>query len=230
MLRPAMPGSNMKRKQAPVSDEELLVHGSNGQESSHDAGDSALRAKRAHIEADLAALDDAVPPSDNDAETEDLEARRASTHEKYNALKTYKGQYYSGMAVGGSHTWNYDPGVWHEVKQEPDLWKIDFNTKKRRARKAPTGSGAPYVKKTDANTYETILKGSKYKLCHKGAESNSWSVPTVKGQRDREIDLLEDAKRRVLELPPVLASEKVKVTNEEKGQQKLDDLLRKTKD
>ncbi|GJN68131.1 hypothetical protein PLICBS_002174 [Purpureocillium lilacinum] len=187
----------MKRKQAPVSDEELLVHGSNGQESSHDAGDSALRAKRAHIEADLAALDDAVPPSDNDAETEDLEARRASTHEKYNALKTYKGQYYSGMAVGGSHTWNYDPG---------------------------------YVKKTDANTYETILKGSKYKLCHKGAESNSWSVPTVKGQRDREIDLLEDAKRRVLELPPVLASEKVKVTNEEKGQQKLDDLLRKTKD
>ncbi|GJN78198.1 hypothetical protein PLIIFM63780_001691 [Purpureocillium lilacinum] len=175
----------MKRKQAPVSDEELLVHGSDGQESSHDAGDSALRAKRAHIEADLAALDDAVPPSDNDAETEDLEARRASTHEKYNALKTYKGQYYSGMA---------------------------------------------YVKKTDANTYETILKGSKYKLCHKGAESNSWSVPTVKGQRDREIDLLEDAKRRVLELPPVLASEKVKVTNEEKGQQKLDDLLRKTKD
>lgn len=138
-----MPGSNMKRKQAPVSDEELLVHGSDGQESSHDAGDSALRAKRAHIEADLAALDDAVPPSDNDAETEDLEARRASTHEKYNALKTYKGQYYSGMAVGGSHTWNYDPGVWHEVKQEPDLWKIDFNTKKRRARKAPTGSGAP---------------------------------------------------------------------------------------
>lgn len=55
-------------------------------------------------------------------------------------------------------------------------------------------------------------------------------MPTVKGQRDREIDLLEDAKRRVLELPPVLASEKVKVTNEEKGQQKLDDLLRKTKD
>lgn len=54
-------------------------------------------------------------------------------------------------------------------------------------------------------------------------------MPTVKGQRDREIDLLEDAKRRVLELPPVLASEKVKVTNEEKGQQKLDDLLRKTK-
>ncbi|KAK4084728.1 hypothetical protein Purlil1_10313 [Purpureocillium lilacinum] len=144
-----MPGSNIKRKQAPVSDKELLVHGSNGQESSHDTGDSTLRAKRAHIEANLAALNNTVPPSGNDAETEDLKARRASTHEKYNTLKTYKGQYYSSIAVG---------------------------------------------------------------------------------QRDREIDLLEDVKRRILELPLVLASEKVKVTNEEKGQQKLDDLLRKTKD
>jgi hypothetical protein len=26
----------------------------------------------------------------------------------FNALKTFKGQVYSGMAVGGSHTWNYD--------------------------------------------------------------------------------------------------------------------------
>ncbi|KAG8414381.1 hypothetical protein J3459_014768 [Metarhizium acridum] len=47
------------------------------------------------------------------------------------------------MAVGGSHTWNYDGGVWHEVKAEPDLWKINYETKKRRARKAPERSGAP---------------------------------------------------------------------------------------
>lgn len=47
------------------------------------------------------------------------------------------------MAIGGSHTWNYDQGVWKETKEEPDLWKIDYRTDKRRARKAPTGSGAP---------------------------------------------------------------------------------------
>lgn len=61
----------------------------------------------------------------------------------YNALKTFNGQYYSGMAIGGSHTWNYDGGVWHETKEEPDLWKIDYKTNKRRAKKAPANSGAP---------------------------------------------------------------------------------------
>ena len=61
----------------------------------------------------------------------------------YNALKSFNGQVYSGMAIGGSHTWNYDQGQWKETKVEPDLWKIDFETKKRRARNAPKGSGAP---------------------------------------------------------------------------------------
>lgn len=60
----------------------------------------------------------------------------------YNALKSFNGQVYSGMAVGGSHTWNYDQGVWKETKIEPDLWKIDFDTTKRRAKNAPEGSGA----------------------------------------------------------------------------------------
>lgn len=61
----------------------------------------------------------------------------------YNALKTHHGQLYSGMAIGGSHTWKYDPGVWKETKEEPDLWRIDYQTTKRRARNAPKGSGAP---------------------------------------------------------------------------------------
>jgi hypothetical protein len=151
----------------------------------------------------------------------------------YNALKSYKGQYYSGMAVGGSHTWNYDQGVWKETKEEPDLWRIDYRTNKRRARRAPQGSGAPvgteyhwlivghqHVKKVDANTYETVLEGSKYKLAYKSASSNMWSVPTVKKQREREVELLDDAKMRVQGLPPV--SEKVKVEKQEKGQKKLD--------
>ncbi|KAL4948147.1 hypothetical protein BDW69DRAFT_199107 [Aspergillus filifer] len=160
-------------------------------------------------------------------------AKRDGFNGGYNALKSYNGKYYSGMAVGGSHTWNYDQGVWKETKEEPDLWRIDYRTNKRRARNAPAGSGAPvgteyhwlivchqHVKKVDANTYETHLEGSKYKLAYKSANSNSWSVPTVRKQREREVELLEDAKSRVQGLPPV--SEKVKVEKQEKGQKKLD--------
>lgn len=55
-------------------------------------------------------------------------------------------------------------------------------------------------------------------------------MPTVKGQREREVDLLEDAKRRVQGLPPVLGTEKVKVDQkQEKGQQTLDALFTKGK-
>ncbi|TFK48233.1 hypothetical protein OE88DRAFT_1664701 [Heliocybe sulcata] len=175
----------------------------------------------------------------------------------YDALKSFNGQMYSGMSIGGSHTWNYDQGVWKETKEEPDLWRVEYETTKRRARKAPKGSGAPvgteyhwlivahqvwyvldtwdrtlkpgvqHVKKIDANTYETRLEGSKYKLAHKNARSKAWSVPSVKGQREREVFLLEDAKRRVEGLPPVLASEKVKVGKggDAKGQVTLESLF-----
>jgi hypothetical protein len=85
-----------------------------------------------------------------------------------------------------------------------------------------------HVKKIDANTYETSLTGSKYKLAHRSATTGSWSLPTVKAQREREIELLEDAKHRVQGLPPVLKSEKVKVEKHEKGQQKLDALFEKS--
>ncbi|KAI5297319.1 mitochondrial 54S ribosomal protein mrpl1 [Ascosphaera pollenicola] len=158
----------------------------------------------------------------------------------YNALKTFNGQVYSGMAIGGSHKWNYDQGVWTETKTEPDLWRVDFQTNKRRARNAPKNSGAPvgteyhwlivahqHVKKLDANTYSTHLEGSKYKLAHKSVASNSWSIPTVKKQRERELDLLEDAKRRIQGLPPVMTDEKVKSETLEKGQRKLDTLFGK---
>lgn len=40
----------------------------------------------------------------------------------------------------------------------------------------------------------------------------------MKGQRERELFLLDDAKRRVEGLPPVLSNEKVKVDKKEKGQ------------
>lgn len=86
------------------------------------------------------------------------------------------------------------------------------------------------MRKVDANTYETHLTGSKYKLAHKTATSSAWSIPTVRGQREREIELLEDAQRRVQGRPPVLAAEKVKVERKEKGQQRLDALFARAGD
>lgn len=65
---------------------------------------------------------------------------------------------------------------------------------------------------------KTHLHGSKYKLSHKNVSSNKWDIPTVKGQRERELFLLDDAKRRVEGLPPVHATEKIKVDKKEKGQ------------
>lgn len=87
-----------------------------------------------------------------------------------------------------------------------------------------------HVKKLDANTYETHLEGSKYKLAHKSATSKTWSVPTVKGQRESEVEILEDARRRVEGLPPVLAAQKVKGKEEEKGQQKVDALFSRARE
>lgn len=72
--------------------------------------------------------------------------------------------------------------------------------------------------------------GSKYKLAHKTASKNVWSIPTVKAQREREVELLDDAKRRVQGLPPVVKDEKVKVVKQERGQQKLDTLFAKVRD
>ncbi|KAJ5818042.1 hypothetical protein N7474_003633 [Penicillium riverlandense] len=187
---------------------------------------------------DAALLDEEENPPDESIDPNATATPSTAAGGGYNSLKTHRGQVYSGMAVGGSHTWNYDPGIWKETKEEPDRWSIDYQTHKRRARKAPRGSGAPvgteyhwlivghqHVRKVDANTYETHLTGSKYKLAHKTATSSAWSIPTVRGQREREIELLEDAQRRVQGRPPVLAAEKVKVERKEKGQQRLDALF-----
>jgi hypothetical protein len=78
----------------------------------------------------------------------------------YNALKTFQGQVYSGMAIGGSHTWNYDQGVWKETKVEPDRWEIDYATTKRRARKAPKGSGVPV-----GTEYHWFIVGHQVRIC-----------------------------------------------------------------
>ncbi|KAJ5106057.1 hypothetical protein NUU61_003404 [Penicillium alfredii] len=211
--------------------------------SSHDHGVDHSRTSPASA----ASTTDSLDPALLDEEENPLEegiadnvvTKFTSDRPGYNALKTHRGQVYSGMAVGASHTWNYEAGVWKETKEEPDRWRIDYQSSKRRARNAPRGSGAPvgteyhwyivghqHVRKIDANTYETHLTGTKYKLAHKSTTSNSWSIPTVRGQRDREMELLEDARRRVQGRPPVLASEKVREERREKGQQSLDALFK----
>jgi hypothetical protein len=135
---------------------------------------------------------------------------KQSTNEKksdlavsYNEFKEYEGQRYTGMKIGRSHRWHYDRGVWKETKITPDLWQIGYAVTKRRAGRAPEGSGVPVgteyhgyvlahqnVAKQTANDYTTSLTGLKFKIAHKRAGSEKWSA-TPRTQRKRMIMFLE---------------------------------------
>jgi len=67
----------------------------------------------------------------------------SSIAKNYNSFKEYNGKRYTGMAIGRSHKWNYDSGVWRETKVTPDRWELTYNVVKRRAGHAPEGSGVP---------------------------------------------------------------------------------------
>src|SRR5437588_8063680 len=121
----------------------------------------------------------------------------------YNEFKEYEGQRYIGMKIGRSHKWYYDPGQWKETKITPDLWQVSYAVTKRRAGRAPEGSGVPvgteyhwYVlahqnaTKQGANDYTTSLTGLKFKIAHKRAGSEKWSA-TPKTQRKRMIMFLQ---------------------------------------
>jgi hypothetical protein len=121
----------------------------------------------------------------------------------YNEFKEYEGQRYTGMKIGRSHKWHYDPGEWKETKITPDVWQIGYAVAKRRAGRAPEGSGVPVgteyhwyvlahqnVTKTSANDYTTSLTGLKFKIAHKRAGSEKWSA-TPRTQRKRMIAFLE---------------------------------------
>ena len=122
----------------------------------------------------------------------------------YNDFKEHEGQRYTGMKIGRSHKWRYDPGEWKEKKITPDLWQIAYAVTKRRAGRAPEGSGVPvgteyhwYVlahqntTKRSANDYTTSMTGLKFKIAHKRAGSDKWSA-TPKTQRKRMITFLEN--------------------------------------
>src|SRR4051812_96419 len=122
----------------------------------------------------------------------------------YNEFKEFEGRQYTGMRVGRSHKWYYDQGEWKETKITPDLWEISYAVTKRRAGKAPEGSGVPVgteyhwyilahqnVRKLNANDYSTAMTGLKYKLAHKRADKDKWSA-TAKTQRKRLIKLMQE--------------------------------------
>src|SRR5213075_3285764 len=120
----------------------------------------------------------------------------------YNDFKEHEGQRYTGMKIGRSHKWYYDQGEWKETKITPDLWQIGYAVTKRRAGRAPEGSGVPvgteyhwYIlahqntAKQTANDYTTTLTGLKFKIAHKRADSEKWSA-TSRTQRKRMIMFL----------------------------------------
>jgi len=110
----------------------------------------------------------------------------------YETIKQFNGKQYVGMQIGRSHKWYYDKGEWKDKKITPDLWEIHYAVTKRRAGKAPKGSGAPVgtgyhwyimahqeVIKLNADNYSTVLSGLKYKIAHKRAAKGSWSASAV---------------------------------------------------
>ena len=131
----------------------------------------------------------------------------------YNAFKEYEGQRYTGMKIGRSHRWIYDAGDWKETKVTPDEWQIHYAVTKRRAGKAPEGSGVPVgtsyhwyilahqnVRKLDENTYTTAMTGLKYKLAHRRAGKETWSA-SEKAQRRHLIKILQEMIRDLSDEP-----------------------------
>lgn len=122
----------------------------------------------------------------------------------YDQFKTFDGKQYTGMKVGRSHKWYYDKGEWKERKINPDRWEISYAVTKRRAGKAPEGSGVPvgtgyhwfilshqFVNKLNANDYSTVMVGLKLKLAHKRAGNEKWNI-TETTKRKHLIGMLED--------------------------------------
>ncbi len=122
----------------------------------------------------------------------------------YDEFKEFEGRKYTGMKIGRSHKWYYDKGEWKEKKITPDLWQISYAVTKRRAGKAPEGSGVPVgteyhwyivahqnVEKLNANDYTTTMAGLTFKVAHRRAGTDKWSA-TPKTQRKRMIKFLRE--------------------------------------
>jgi hypothetical protein len=133
----------------------------------------------------------------------DMAGRARSTGTGYDAFKEFGGKRYTGMKVGRGHKWRYEPGEWTEKKVTPDKWEFRYAVGKRRAGRAPEGSGAPVgtshhwyiladqvVTKLDANSYSTDMTGVKFKVAHKRADKDAWSA-SERARRKRVVAILK---------------------------------------
>ncbi|MBW3581998.1 MAG: hypothetical protein KY455_02770 [Euryarchaeota archaeon] len=134
----------------------------------------------------------------------------------YKEKKTHKGKTYSGMRVGGVHSWTYPDGSWKERKVDPKRWEFTYASRKDRDRRAPKGSGAgegsgyhwyitahQWVRKLDANRYATFMEGNKRLISFQKPDWQVWNSQ-FKNQRSadqRVIEALEDEIERVREAP-----------------------------
>jgi hypothetical protein len=118
----------------------------------------------------------------------------------FDDLKIFGKMTYSGMPVGGTHVWEYRRGIWREQKVAPDRWTFSFRSEKKREHAAPEGSGAlpgtryhwfiiahQRVRKLDADTYETVMEGTKHKVAHKRPHWRHWSTDYPDQEPEREI-------------------------------------------
>jgi len=125
----------------------------------------------------------------------------------YNSLKSYNNKVYTGMKIGGAHQWNYNNGKWVETKISPEEWNIKFTSVKTRMVSAPTNTGASigtkfhwYIiadqiaTKMDSNSYNTVMKGVKFKVGHKRPHwrTFSYNYPEQMSYKERIISLLEN--------------------------------------
>src|SRR3954470_21817942 len=137
------------------------------------------------------------------ANTKEAQSLKQVQGNTYKEVKLFEGRRYTGMKIGRGHKWHYDPGDWKETKLSPDEWEIQYTVTKRRAGRAPEGSGVPVgtgyhwyivahqnVTKLNANDYTTALAGLKFKVAHMRADSGKWSA-TPKTQRKRMIGFLK---------------------------------------
>ena len=154
-----------------------------------------------------------MPKKARTAATKDT---RSDPAVSYDEFKEYEGRKYTGMKIGRSHKWYYDQGEWKEKKITPDLWQISYAVTKRRAGRAPEGSGVPVgteyhwyvlahqnVTKLNANDYTTSLSGLKFKIAHRRADSGKWSS-TPKTQRKRMIEFLKQVIDDLEKAPEVM--------------------------
>jgi hypothetical protein len=140
-------------------------------------------------------------------------SKKKDIADSYNRYKIYQGKQYTGMTIGRSHKWNYDQGVWIDKKITPEKWLISYDVTKRRAGKAPEGSGVPVgteyhwyimahqiVKKLDANSYSTSMNGLKFKLAHKRADKEKWNI-SDKTQRNHLVKILQGFIKELEKMP-----------------------------